>query len=97
MFQFYNCNNVMMNITKYKLFPTFLINGRGIITGTSGIKIFEFLGIYYKIAFHKDELCLKPFYQQSSHVPIWKYFTILPFQETALWKEFFLGQPSEGN
>ena len=53
MFPVYNCNNVMMNITKYKLFPTFLINGRGIITGTSGIKILSFLVYITKLLFTK--------------------------------------------
>ena len=64
----------MMNITKYKLFPTILINGRGIITGTSGIKILSFLVYITKLFFTK--MCVWPFYQQSSHV--YQYGSILP-------------------
>ena len=59
MLPIYNGNNVVMNITKYKLFPTFLIkmdlqryNHRDQL-----YKNFEFLSIYYQIAFHKDGVC----------------------------------------
>lgn len=85
----------MMNITKYKLFPTFLINGRGIITGTSGIKILSFLVYITKLLFTKM-VCVTFLPAKFTRISIWKYFTILPFQETALWRNF-LGQPSEGN
>lgn len=64
----------MMNITKYKLFPTILINGRGIITGTSSIKILSFL--VYITKFISQRWCVWPFYQQSSHV--YQYGSILP-------------------
>lgn len=74
MFPVYNCNNVMMNITKYKLFP-FLINGRGIIIRDQWYKNFEFLGIYLSNCF-SQRWCVWPFL--PAKFIVYQYGSILP-------------------